>query len=956
MKSSRQLSPSRNRNLVSPFTCQNSTTATPPPGSDPSTLERHEGRRDGIERPDDGIGLRERDAVDVGDRVEELEVVRAVGGLVGGKAGEGEARIARVERRERDGILEVNAREGDAVRGEGVEVHDAGEGDGDAVHGAAHVGGHAADGRERGVELAERGLAAVENLRGKMPDGEYRCQRGAFENAVTLSRAMRAYTSCVIAYFEEMKDGRDEPVRLKALRELALSTRYAQFSRLMDRKPVRELFLTDRTDGINEYTEAERQLAENIRQTLKTAGKVMFNEWGDATPIYRQLDAVCERPKPVAGNRVEIIDRIPVACHASPIKRVGNDIEIRPSAACWVFRYRIGSIAYDKDAEYVLRVRVKAVRKPGVPNDTAFTFGYYDLAKRLCEDYAGAKVSQTVSFGAWYELPARKFNDTLDFWFAPGDRAGDLLDSLTLTNIEIVRKEPPNEAARGFARSEFERCVTAMTGKAAPELKFTAAAKSEKLGLDGFRVLVKNGVIEIRSETGRAAIYGVYDILERFGGCGFYARNCEVLPKREKFVIPEGTDYVEKPAFGVRTALWTDARMDKDFGAKLRLDGWGNEPDWLHGGCDYLFTSEYGMCHTFTTQLPPAKYAAEHPEYYGLVDGKRYFEGFDWQPCLTNPDVLRIVTERMLEKLRAEPQAKFVGVSQNDTWFDRPNLCECENCRKVNEEEGSRAGTTVRFVNAVADAVAKEFPDKFVETLAYQFTRKPTKTAFRDNVIPCLCSIECDFAEPIDGGAYRENVSFCKDLKGWAKKSKQLYIWDYTTDYACFPLPMPNVKVLAPNLRLFRDAGVFGMMAQGAQQGRCAGFGELKQWLLSKLEWDPDQDTDVLTEEFLEARYGAAAGERLRALLMTALTTLLGTLPMMIASGAGAASRNHLGTTEFWGMGASVLFGILLVPGLYALFQTGRENVKRFFAYVAATGARRRELKARKDFGTMLAK
>ncbi len=75
-----------------------------------------------------------------------------------------------------------------------------------------------------------------------------------------------------------------------------------------------------------------------------------------------------------------------------------------------------------------------------------------------------------------------------------------------------------------------------------------------------------------------------------------------------------------------------------------------------------------------------------------------------------------------------------------------------------------------------------------------------------------------------------------------------------------------------------------------------------------------------------------AAGERLRALLMTALTTLLGTLPMMIATGAGAASRNHLGTTEFFGMLFSVLFGILLVPGLYALFQTLRERVKGFFA------------------------
>ena len=86
---------------------------------------------------------------------------------------------------------------------------------------------------------------------------------------------------------------------------------------------------------------------------------------------------------------------------------------------------------------------------------------------------------------------------------------------------------------------------------------------------------------------------------------------------------------------------------------------------------------------------------------------------------------------------------------------------------------------------------------------------------------------------------------------------------------------------------------------------------------------------------------GAAAGERLRALLMTALTTLLGTLPMMLATGAGAASRNHLGTTEFFGMLFSVAFGILLVPGLYALFQTWRERVKGFFARISEEKRRR---------------
>jgi hypothetical protein len=45
----------------------------------------------------------------------------------------------------------------------------------------------------------------------------------------------------------------------------------------------------------------------------------------------------------------------------------------------------------------------------------------------------------------------------------------------------------------------------------------------------------------------------------------------------------------------------------------------------------------------------------------------------------------------------------------------------------------------------------------------------------------------------------------------------------------------------------------------------------------------------------------------------------------------------------------SVVFGVLLVPGLYALFQTWRETVKRFFGYLAATSRRREQLKGRRS-------
>ncbi len=70
------------------------------------------------------------------------------------------------------------------------------------------------------------------------------------------------------------------------------------------------------------------------------------------------------------------------------------------------------------------------------------------------------------------------------------------------------------------------------------------------------------------------------------------------------------------------------------------------------------------------------------------------------------------------------------------------------------------------------------------------------------------------------------------------------------------------------------------------------------------------------------------ARERFRAVLMTAFTFILGVLPMVIAQGAGAASRRAIGVTVFSGMLAATVLGIILVPGLYALFQNIREFLK----------------------------
>lgn len=66
--------------------------------------------------------------------------------------------------------------------------------------------------------------------------------------------------------------------------------------------------------------------------------------------------------------------------------------------------------------------------------------------------------------------------------------------------------------------------------------------------------------------------------------------------------------------------------------------------------------------------------------------------------------------------------------------------------------------------------------------------------------------------------------------------------------------------------------------------------------------------------------------ERFRAVLMTAFTFILGVLPMIVATGAGAASRIAIGVPVFYGMLLGTAAGLIIIPLLYILFQTWREK------------------------------
>lgn len=344
----------------------------------------------------------------------------------------------------------------------------------------------------------------------------------------------------------------------------------------------------------------------------------------------------------------------------------------------------------------------------------------------------------------------------------------------------------------------------------------------------------------------RGTMYGVFTFLERELGVHWLAPDCTMVPKRSKWRLSK-LNHSESPAIAFRSNYYFVTKSQPVWSAHVKENMRGpisNEYGNLEG---------FWGCHTMGQLLPVSEFYLSHPEYFCLRDGKRLSQ--DEQLCLSNPEVLQICKERLLNVIRGNPGYRIYDLSQNDN----RNFCQCDKCKQMENQYGGHSGLIVWFVNQVADAVREEFPDKYVGTFAYQYSRKPPVSIVpRENVVIRLCSIECCFAHPLTSDC-PENVEFMNDLRGWAAIATHLFIWDYIVDFKQFLAPWPNFQVLAPNIRAFCENNAIGVFEEAAYQSLGGEFEEMKSWTVNQLLWNPYQATDSLVNIFINGFYGNVA-------------------------------------------------------------------------------------------------
>ena len=330
----------------------------------------------------------------------------------------------------------------------------------------------------------------------------------------------------------------------------------------------------------------------------------------------------------------------------------------------------------------------------------------------------------------------------------------------------------------------------------------------------------------------RGTLYAASRFLQQQCGVRWWTPWASRVPKQPTLRVGD-LDLRAKPAFEYRESYWYPA-FDADWSWHNFGNGQSSRLTAEKGGR----ISYKGFVHTFYPLVPPDKHFAEHPEWFSLIKGKRTTDRA--QLCLTNPKLRDFTVERVKQWLRESPDAGIISVSQND-WY---GACECADCKGLDDAEGTHAATMLAFVNYIAEKIEPEFPHVAVDTLAYQYTRKPTRTLRpRPNVIVRLCSIECNFREPLD---HPSNAAFAADIRGWAERADRLYIWDYTTDFAHYVQPHPNWFTLGANLRFFQKHHVRGVFEQGAYQSHGSEMAELRAWVLAQLLWNPQQDDRAL--------------------------------------------------------------------------------------------------------------
>ncbi len=388
-----------------------------------------------------------------------------------------------------------------------------------------------------------------------------------------------------------------------------------------------------------------------------------------------------------------------------------------------------------------------------------------------------------------------------------------------------------------------------------PELRVGATKRSAKLadgavGFDGVSIQAReDGSIELQGGRQRGLVNAVYAFLEEDLGYRYWDWQKERLPEAPLSFIPCSRTHTPP-------LEWREPFMAISFNSEWSLRNRTDSPNAnvpKEAGGYYRMM---GFAHTLPGLIPEDKYFKDHPEWFMMNNrGERNA----WQHCETNPELAKELTRVLLAKIEKEGEPNIIHISKRDGG----GTCHCPECKKVNEQEGTNMGSLLTLINRVAKVIGEKYPNIHIMTFAYLETEGvPKNMRPEPNVCIQYCNTKNAWSHCLTKA--REDVRVVKDVSGW-KPLCPIFVWDYSTNFDHYLIPLPNLAVIHDNIRFWIENNALGLMTQGAYHGNAPASerDRLRAWMISKLMWNPELDWKDLVRDFAVAYFGPAASPML---------------------------------------------------------------------------------------------
>lgn len=381
------------------------------------------------------------------------------------------------------------------------------------------------------------------------------------------------------------------------------------------------------------------------------------------------------------------------------------------------------------------------------------------------------------------------------------------------------------------------------------------------------------GAVYITGGRTRGVLYGAIDFIEKYLGACLVSVDYTYIPDASTVIIPKDISWRQKPAFDSRNIYCIYENFPANYThyhAMLRMNGASYHAENGFLERDASPTNGAHVYYEYGKDLP-----LEHCWTNPRGEKEPTRNDCHGQICYTDPYVREYIAGKVLEFIRkdraaaakaGEPLANVYELSANDCMAK----CYCENCCAF-EREHNLSGLVIDFTNAVASAVAKEYPDVRLQCFGYKDTMVPPKGIKANaNVSVRLAFLDKEFdhfendRDVLKPLSHPQNQWYRNILLQWSECAENLAVWDYWKYFHDpFQSPIGYVRNRADYLKLYKQINARRLFVES--EITCTGeliysFKDMEIYLGAHLMVDPEANVDMLVAKYMNAAYGPAAG------------------------------------------------------------------------------------------------